>query len=111
MRDFRNAKAMAQALRAALAAKDLKITISQNLELVAEFGVADWNTLAAKISHGERPMAREKVSSLPLPTVASNSVPPLSASGASNGSSGLPAAPTKLPLALGVPAGKLPAAR
>jgi hypothetical protein len=77
MRDFRNAKAMAQALRAALAAKDLKI--SQSLELVAEFGVADWNTLAAKISHGERPMAREKVSSLPLPTVASNSVPPLSA--------------------------------
>jgi hypothetical protein len=79
LRDFRNAKAMAQALRAALAAKDLKITISQSLELVAEFGVADWNTLAAKISHGERPMAREKVSSLPLPTVASISVPPLSA--------------------------------
>ncbi|SHL41901.1 Clp amino terminal domain-containing protein, pathogenicity island component [Bradyrhizobium lablabi] len=80
MRDFRNAKAMAQTLRAALAAKDLKITINHSLELVAEmFGVADWNTLAAKISHGERPMAREKVSSLPLPTVASNSVPPLSA--------------------------------
>jgi hypothetical protein len=77
MRDFRNAKAMPQALPAALPAKDLKI--SQRLELLAEFGVADWNTLAAKISHGERPMAREKVSSLPLPTVASNSVPPLSA--------------------------------
>ena len=31
MRDFRNAKAMAQTLRAALAAKGLKITVSQSL--------------------------------------------------------------------------------
>jgi len=67
MRDFRNAKAMAQTLRAALAAKGLKITISQSLELIAEmFGVADWNTLAAKI-HGEAPVTREKVSPPPLP--------------------------------------------
>jgi glyoxalase superfamily protein len=50
MRDFRDAKAMARTLRAALAAKGLKITISQSLELIAEaFGVADWNTLAAAI--------------------------------------------------------------
>src|ERR1700730_6386167 len=50
MRDFRDAKAMAHTLRAALAAKGLKITVSQSLELVAEiFGVADWNTLAAAI--------------------------------------------------------------
>src|SRR5262249_13900546 len=50
MRDFRDAKAMARTLRAALAAKGLKITISQSLELVAQaFGVADWNTLAAAI--------------------------------------------------------------
>ena len=48
MRDFRNAKAIAQTLRAALAAKGFKITVSQSLELIAEmFGVADWNTLAA----------------------------------------------------------------
>ena len=48
MRDFRDAKAMAHTLRAALAAKGLKITNSQSLELIAEaFGVADWNTLAA----------------------------------------------------------------
>jgi Glyoxalase superfamily protein/Clp amino terminal domain, pathogenicity island component len=48
MRDFRDAKAMARTLRAALAAKGLKITISQSLELIAQaFGVADWNTLAA----------------------------------------------------------------
>jgi hypothetical protein len=50
MRDFRDAKAMAHSLRAALAARDLKITNSQSLELIAEaFGVADWNTLSAAI--------------------------------------------------------------
>jgi hypothetical protein len=50
MRDFRDAKAMAHTLRAALAAKGVKITISQSLELIAEaFGVADWNTLSAAI--------------------------------------------------------------
>jgi hypothetical protein len=50
MRDFRDAKAMARTLRAALAAKGLKISISQSLELIAElFGVTDWNTLAAAI--------------------------------------------------------------
>ena len=50
MRDFRDAKAMAHTLRAALAAKGLKITISQGLELIAEiFGEVDWNTLAAAI--------------------------------------------------------------
>jgi ATP-dependent Clp protease ATP-binding subunit ClpA len=50
MRDFRDAEAMARTLRAALAAKGLKITVSQSLELIAEiFGVADWNTLAAAI--------------------------------------------------------------
>jgi Glyoxalase superfamily protein len=43
MRDFRHAKAMARTLRASLAAKGFKITVSQSLELVAEaFGVADW---------------------------------------------------------------------
>src|SRR6266576_1476559 len=50
MRDLRDAKAMAHTLRAALAAKGFKITISQSLELIAEaFGVADWNTLSAAI--------------------------------------------------------------
>jgi hypothetical protein len=50
MRDFRDAKAMAHTLRAALAAEGSKITISQSLELIAEaFGVADWNTLSAAI--------------------------------------------------------------
>jgi hypothetical protein len=50
MRDFRDAKAMAQTVRVALAAKGLKITISESLELIAKaFGVADWNTLSAAI--------------------------------------------------------------
>jgi hypothetical protein len=54
MRDFRDAKTMAQTLRAALAAKGLKITISQSLEMIAKvLGVADWNTLAAAIRREE----------------------------------------------------------
>ena len=55
MRDYRDAKAMAQAVRAFLADHGVKITNSQSLELMAKaFGVADWNTLAAAIS-GEVP--------------------------------------------------------
>jgi hypothetical protein len=69
MRDFRDAKAMARILRAALAAKGLKITISQSLELIAEaFGVADWNTLAAAIRR-EGTARRNNVSPSPPPTV------------------------------------------
>jgi hypothetical protein len=50
MRDFRDAKAMAKTLRAGLAAKGMKITISESLELIARaFGEADWNTLSAAI--------------------------------------------------------------
>jgi hypothetical protein len=50
MRDFREAKAMAQSLRAALAAMGFRISVSQSLELIAQsFGLADWNTLAAAI--------------------------------------------------------------
>jgi hypothetical protein len=68
MRDFRDAKAMAHTLRAALAAKGFKITVSQSLELIAEaFGVADWNTLAAAIRRGAV-APRENASSRPLPT-------------------------------------------
>jgi glyoxalase superfamily protein len=66
MRDFRNAKAMAQTLRAALATKGVKITIGQSLELIAEiFGVADWNTLAAAIPRGDIDFWRKS-----LPTTA-----------------------------------------
>ncbi|MHC2461314.1 glyoxalase superfamily protein [Bradyrhizobium embrapense] len=50
MRDFRDAKTMAQTLREALAAKSIPLTHSDSLELVARlFGQRDWNTLAARI--------------------------------------------------------------
>jgi hypothetical protein len=84
MRDFRNAKAMAQTLRASLSNKGTNITVSQSLELVAEmFGVTDWNTLAAAIRVREEKVVRGKnqfilgydgawasiISSSPLPVV------------------------------------------
>jgi hypothetical protein len=50
MRDFRDAKAMAHALRDALKAKAVETTHSESLELIANaFGYANWNILAAKI--------------------------------------------------------------
>ncbi|MBR0896379.1 LON peptidase substrate-binding domain-containing protein [Bradyrhizobium tropiciagri] len=50
MRDFRDAKAMAQTLRASLTVKAVTISHSESLELVSKmFGVADWNTLSAQI--------------------------------------------------------------
>ena len=70
MRDFRDAKAMARTLRAALAARGLKITISESLELIAQaFAVADWNTLSATIC-AQAPAPRES-DSPPPPTVES----------------------------------------
>jgi Glyoxalase superfamily protein/Clp amino terminal domain, pathogenicity island component len=68
MRDFRDAKAMAHTLRAALAAKDLKITTSQSLELIAKaFGAADWNTLSAAI-RADTPAPRANASPPSSPT-------------------------------------------
>lgn len=50
MRDFRDAKVMAQTLRDALTAKSFPITHSESLELVAKMlGFQDWNVVAAKI--------------------------------------------------------------
>ena len=50
MRDFRDAKAMAHALRQALTAKAVSITHSESLELIAKaFGFDNWNILAARI--------------------------------------------------------------
>jgi small subunit ribosomal protein S1 len=55
MRDFRDAKAMARSLREALAAKDVKISNSEALEMVARtLGERDWNTLAAAIEDARR---------------------------------------------------------
>ena len=50
MRSYSDAKAMARTLRRELAERKLDLTHSQCLELVArQFGLADWNTLAAAI--------------------------------------------------------------
>lgn len=69
MRDFRDAKVMAYALRVALATKGLQITVSQSLELIAQaFGVADWNTLSATIREAAAG-ARNNASSQ-FPTIA-----------------------------------------
>lgn len=52
MRDFRDAKTMAKALRAELARLGLAdVTHSQSLEIVAaQFGFGNWNILAAELS-------------------------------------------------------------
>ena len=53
MRDFRDAKAMAQTLREALSAKTVSLTHSEALELIAKIlGCRDWNALAARIQSG-----------------------------------------------------------
>jgi ribosomal protein S1 len=55
MRDFHDAKAMARTLREGLAAKSVKITNSEALELTARMlGQRDWNTLAAAIEASRR---------------------------------------------------------
>jgi hypothetical protein len=59
MRDFRDAKAMARTLRQALAAKGVKISQGEALELIARvLGERDWNTLAATIeAEAQKPEA------------------------------------------------------
>jgi hypothetical protein len=60
MRDFRDAKAMAQTLREALNVKSVSLTHSESLELVAKIlGFHDWNVLAAKIQSENQPPAAE----------------------------------------------------
>lgn len=50
MRTFRDAKAMAKTLRQGLRERRIDLSHSDCLELVArQFGLADWNTLSAKI--------------------------------------------------------------
>ena len=50
MRDHRDAKAMAKALREALASRKIEITHSEALEIVArQFGFDTWNILSAKV--------------------------------------------------------------
>jgi hypothetical protein len=50
MRTYKDAKAMAKALRDSLAARSVLLSHSECLEIVAkQSGFADWNTLSAKL--------------------------------------------------------------
>ena len=61
MRDFRDAKAMAQTLRDALKVKSTSVSHSESLELVARtLGFHDWNVLSAAIQ-SSRPVAVQPV--------------------------------------------------
>jgi ATP-dependent Lon protease len=58
MRDFRDAKAMAQTLRESLTAKGITISHSESLELISKvLGISDWNTLSALLQSEERKAA------------------------------------------------------
>jgi ClpX C4-type zinc finger/Glyoxalase superfamily protein len=60
MRDFRDAKVMARALRDALKAKAVETTHAEALELIAKaFGYDNWNILSAKIEAAEPPASDE----------------------------------------------------
>jgi ATP-dependent Lon protease len=55
MRDFRDAKAIAQTLRESLTTKAINISHSESLELVSKMlGIADWNTLSALLQVDRR---------------------------------------------------------
>jgi hypothetical protein len=50
MRTYLDAKVMAKSLRDSLAKKNVSLAHSECLEIVAQqFGLVDWNTLAAKV--------------------------------------------------------------
>jgi hypothetical protein len=59
MHSFLDAKAMAKALRQTLVARNIELSHSDCLEVVArQFGLSDWNTLAARIAAAS-PEARQ----------------------------------------------------
>jgi hypothetical protein len=56
MRDFRDAKVMARAMREALKARAVDITHAEGLELIAKaFGYENWNILSARIEAAGSP--------------------------------------------------------
>src|SRR5262249_38773998 len=79
MRDFRDAKAMAQTLRNALKAKSVTLTNSESLELIAKiFGLHDWNVLSARIGvEPNRIPIRMPLPAVPLPAGADLPLVPL----------------------------------
>jgi ATP-dependent Lon protease len=65
MRDFRDAKAMAQTLRESLTTKAINVSHSESLELVSKMlGVSDWNTLSALLQADQR-TTRASAATLP----------------------------------------------
>jgi ATP-dependent Lon protease len=74
MRDFRDAKAMAQTLRESLTSKTITISHGESLELVSKMlGVADWNTLSALLQVDRRdagiPVATHQIGTASYPAV------------------------------------------
>ncbi len=71
MRDFRNAKTMAQTLRDALKQKSVSFTHSESLELIAKIlGFHDWNELSARIqSEQNQALGNRAPIRLPRPAV------------------------------------------
>ena len=68
MRDFRDAKAMAQTLREAFNARSVSLTHSESLELIASvLGFRDWNALAARIASSGNPAANKPATSAQQP--------------------------------------------
>ncbi|WP_332689692.1 glyoxalase superfamily protein, partial [Devosia sp.] len=56
MRTYRDAKAMAKAMREALAQKNLDVSHSEALEIVArQFGLDTWNILSSKLEKADEP--------------------------------------------------------
>ena len=75
MRDFRDAKAMAQTLRDSLTTKTITISHSESLELVARMlGLADWNTLSALLQ-ADRSDGRIAVAARSTGTVSYPAIP------------------------------------
>jgi ATP-dependent Lon protease len=67
MRDFRDAKTMAQTLRDSLTSRTVTISHSESLELVSRMlGVADWNTLSALMQTDRRPVTGRPAAREPL---------------------------------------------
>jgi catechol 2,3-dioxygenase-like lactoylglutathione lyase family enzyme len=61
MRSFTDAKAMARTLREAMTTRGVTLSHSECLELVAQqFGLPDWNVLAAKIDASSTQAARRE---------------------------------------------------
>jgi uncharacterized protein len=76
MRDFRDAKSMAQTLREALKLKSVSLTHSESLELVAKIlGFHDWNVLSARIQAEHQPSGQPSTAAAPSPIPAGVALP------------------------------------